>query len=101
MPETVEPADLVRIEEELHGLSGRQLLLHMILEQRTANGRCGRHEVDLYGDREHQVVGLKGTVQDLARYADRARVLIKVLVGAVGVLGIANIVELIKVWVGG
>ncbi len=98
----VDPAE---IEVELAGLSVHQLLVKLFTEVRTNNGSCREHrertEADMYGDPDHQIIGLKGVVQDLATYADRARLIIRVLIAAVGVLGAANIVELIKAWVGG
>ena len=92
----IDPAEL---ELELSGLGIRELLLKLYAEVRSANGRAKEHiertEADLYGDPDHQICGLKATVQDHEAYIGRARFISKLAIGVVSITGLANLGALI------
>lgn len=92
---------MAEIEMELSNLTDRELLVRLYREFRDMNGRCRDHNEALYGNEEHQQVGLKTMVLDHQGYIDRARTVTKLVVGALTVFGIGNIIFIIRWIVGG
>lgn len=69
----------------------------VLVELRRMNGSVKRHEIDLYGDPEHGVVGVKPKMEEFAAFCARAKVTIRVLavLGTMLSTGVGTLIGLI------
>ena len=63
---------------------------------RTQNGHILRHNEEIFGSEEHGTAGLKPDVRELKILVIQAKTVLRIFIGVVAVVGITNIILLIR-----
>lgn len=74
----------------------RAVLKDVRAQVRAINGTVTRHDEEIFGDPSRQVVGSKKNIEELNRLALQAKTAFRVVVGLVALVGITNILILLR-----
>ncbi len=78
-------------------LEAIQAELHQILKEvKETNGMVKRHDEEIFGNPEHETVGLKLDVRNLKIFAIQTKTIARVAIAVVAFFGATNILILIR-----
>jgi len=71
--------------------------VHQILKEvKEMNGLVRRHDEEIFGNPDHETVGLKSDVRALKVFAIQAKTIVRVAIAVVAFFGVTNILILIR-----
>ena len=84
-------SDLTTVRAEFFQVNDREILLELLVGQRTQNGAIAAIKGDFYGDPDRKIDGVKQKVEAHELQIERARTSARTLIAVVGILGAGNL----------